>query len=136
MISVFQCSKCKSILGDTDLPALASHEGVYEVKHPDNVEVSRGRVKCKICGEHLGTEDSSGKMYFLYKLVNRYTVKSSIPTTDNNTIGNKKKRKPTSDDTDDFVSVQQFEELKAQFQKEMGDVKEAILSLFDKLDGR
>lgn len=135
MITVLQCVKCNAIVGDTDVPILASQEDI-EVKHAVAASSSRNnRIKCETCGEFLGTEDSEGKFFYQVKAVRRYTVQSALNSagTDTDSQPSKKKRRPGEEE---FVSLKQFEKFKQAYMLEMLDVKETIMSLYERLDGR
>jgi hypothetical protein len=135
MITVFQCGSCNTIVGDTDIPLTSVSDGVHEVRFACMVDIARGRVKCETCKETLGTQDQQSKIFYNTKAVKKYTVRSSSETDPK-----RRKKDPqasTGTDTQDqYLEKQVFEKYEERIDKELGDIKETILSLFEAIKGQ
>jgi hypothetical protein len=138
MITVLQCAHCKNIVGDTDVLIPAGAESL-EIKHPFGIDAGRnGRIRCGGCSEYIGNEDGEGKFFYTAKAVTKYAVRSSVSgAADAGSISqvSKKKRKG-EDEEGDFVSVKEFEAFRLQYMKEMADVKELLVQMFEQQQGR
>ena len=122
-----------NIVGDTDiLPVLVQDDG-YSTKFTSNVEISRGRVRCDKCKEAIGTEDNDGKVVFFSKGIKKYTVQSVSSE-------GHKRRRGVGDESEGngstYVTFDEFIETRTSILKELSDIKETVLSLFEKFEDR
>lgn len=134
MISVYQCVGCNTIIGDTDIqqpPSISQDvdQGI-EIAHTASVEIVRGRIKCEICKETVGTEEEEGegRIFYMPTKVKRYVVQSAKP----NIQQYAKRAKTTS--SNEYVSQAEFEAFQATYNKDMSDCKEMVMVLYEQLE--
>ena len=130
MITVFQCDKCKTIVGDTNVPVLAAEDSI-EVTHAVGVLRTRNqRLRCEACDEVIGTEDEEGKYFYNVKAVRRYPVQSTnVPLEPESQGGSKKRIRQDSDEA--YVPLKAFEKFRQEYLKDVAEIKEALLKMYD-----
>jgi hypothetical protein len=122
-IHVVQCAKCMTIVGDTNLPPRES-DGAQQLSAACSVKVNgaTGKLRCAECEQALGTYDSDLTLYFLHPSgIKLYRVSTAaVP----------KKRKTAASDS--LATKRELELLRLELQKEITDIKEMVVTMYDR----
>ena len=133
-LAVFQCTQCLTIVAEADLSTVVfggdtrrrkKEDNTIEVDHLVAYENVRGRIKCEQCGETIGMEDEQGRIFLIESRVRKHVLELSKQRA--------AKRLRETSSMVDFVSRDEFLAFKFEQDKELMDIKEALLSMMDKI---